>query len=138
MAHHSAASDDDTIQGINVTPLVDIMLVLIIIFMVASQVGKVLDLELQLPRAASAEAAPPPTLTIEVDEKGGLKLDGRPIDEPALEAAVRRAAAANPEAQAMVAADQRVAYSAVMVAVDAVRLGGIRQLGLQVREGAAP
>jgi biopolymer transport protein ExbD len=138
MAHHSAAEGDDTIQGINVTPLVDIMLVLIIIFMVASQVGKVLDLELQLPRAASAEATPPPTLTIEVDQTGGLKLDGRPIDQPALEAAVRRAAAANPEAQAMVAADQRVAYSAVMVAVDAVRLGGIRQLGLQVRDGAAP
>jgi biopolymer transport protein ExbD len=132
MAHHSAAEGDDTIQGINVTPLVDI------IFMVASQVGKVLDLELQLPRAASAEATPPPTLTIEVDQTGGLKLDGRPIDQPALEAAVRRAAAANPEAQAMVAADQRVAYSAVMVAVDAVRLGGIRQLGLQVRDGAAP
>ena len=138
MAHSSAASDDDTIQGINVTPLVDIMLVLIIIFMVASQIGKVLDLELQLPRAASAETAPPPTLTIEVDDKGGLKLDGRVVTQADLEAAVHRAAARNPDAQAMVAADQRAVYSSVMVAVDAVRLGGIRQLGLQVREGQSP
>ncbi len=135
MAHSSAASDDDTIQGINVTPLVDIMLVLIIIFMVASQIGKVLDLELQLPRAASAESAPPPTLTIEVGLKGELRLDGKRVAQPELEAAVRRAAAANADAQAMVAADEGVPYSAVVAAVDSVRLGGIRQLGLAVRGG---
>lgn len=138
MAHSSSASDDDTIQGINVTPLVDIMLVLIIIFMVASQIGKVLDLELQLPRAASAESAPPPTLTIEVGLKGELRLDGVIVKQPELEAAVRRAAAANADAQAMVAADQGVPYAAVVAAVDAVRLGGIRQLGLAVRGDAAP
>ena len=138
MAHSSSASDDDTIQGINVTPLVDIMLVLIIIFMVASQIGKVLDLELQLPRAASAESAPPPTLTIEVGLKGELTLDGKPIAPAALEAAVRKAAAADADAQAMVAADQGVPYAAVVAAVDAVRLGGIRQLGLAVRGGDSP
>ena len=135
MAHSSAASDDDTIQGINVTPLVDIMLVLIIIFMVASQIGKVLDLELQLPHANSAESAPPPTLTIEVGLKGELRLDGKRVAQPELEAAVRRAAAANADAQAMVAADEGVPYAAVVAAVDSVRLGGIRQLGLAVRGG---
>lgn len=133
MASASNSHDDDAIQGINVTPLVDIMLVLIIIFMVASQVGKVLDLELELPKAASAESAPPPTLTIEVDAEGALRLDGAAIDTRRLEAAVRSAAAANPEAQAMVAADEGVPYAAVVAAVDAVRLGGIRQLGLAVR-----
>ena len=138
MAHSSSAGDDDTIQGINVTPLVDIMLVLIIIFMVASQIGKVLDLELQLPRAASAEQAPPPTLTIEVGLKGELRLDGKRLGQPELQAAVRRAAAANAEAQAMVAADEGVPYAAVVAAVDAVRLGGIRQLGLAVRGGDSP
>jgi len=133
MAHSSAASDDDTIQGINVTPLVDIMLVLIIIFMVASQIGKVLDLELQLPHANSAESAPPPTLTIEVGLKGELHLDGKLVKQAELQDAVRRAAKANADAQAMVAADEGVPYSAVVAAVDAVRLGGIRQLGLAVR-----
>lgn len=137
MAHASSSHDDDSIQGINVTPLVDIMLVLIIIFMVASQVGKVLDLELQLPRAASAESSPPPTLTIEVDRAGRLQLDGAAIAAADLEAAVRRAAAGNPEAQAMVAADEGVPYAAVVAAVDAVRLGGIRQLGLAVRAAGA-
>lgn len=133
MAHSSAASDDDTIQGINVTPLVDIMLVLIIIFMVASQIGKVLDLELQLPQASSAESAPPPTLTIEVGLKGELHLDGKLVRPAELQDAVRRAARANADAQAMVAADEGVPYAAVVAAVDAVRLGGIRQLGLAVR-----
>jgi biopolymer transport protein ExbD len=135
MAHASSSHEDDAIQGINVTPLVDIMLVLIIIFMVASQVGKVLDLELQLPKAASAESAPPPTLTIEVGPKGELRLDGKAIAAPELEAAVRRAAASNADAQAMVAADEGVPYAAVVAAVDSVRLGGIRQLGLAVRGG---
>jgi biopolymer transport protein ExbD len=138
MAHSSSAGDDDTIQGINVTPLVDIMLVLIIIFMVASQIGKVLDLELQLPRAASAESAPPPTLTIEVGLEGELKLDGKPVAQAELQAAVRRAATASADAQAMVAADEGVPYAAVVAAVDAVRLGGIKQLGLAVRGSDAP
>jgi biopolymer transport protein ExbD len=138
VAQARSQADDDAIQGINVTPLVDIMLVLIIIFMVASQVGKVLDLELQLPKAASAESAPPPTLTIEVSVAGGLRLDGRAVTPAELQASVRRAAAASPDAQAMIAADQGVPYAAVVAAVDEVRLGGIRQLGLAVRDGAAP
>ena len=130
---HASSHDDDSIQGINVTPLVDIMLVLIIIFMVASQIGKVLDLELQLPHANSAESAPPPTLTIEVGLEGELHLDGKLVKQTELEEAVRRAAKQNADAQAMVAADEGVPYSAVVAAVDAVRLGGIRQLGLAVR-----
>lgn len=135
MAHASSQADGEAIQGINVTPLVDIMLVLIIIFMVASQVGKVLDLELQLPKAASAESAPPPTLTIEVSAAGELRLDGRAVTPEELQASVQKAAAASPDAQAMIAADEGVPYAAVVAAVDGVRLGGIRQLGLAVRDG---
>ena len=134
MAHSSAASDDDTIQGINVTPLVDIMLVLIIIFMVASQIGKVLDLELQLPHANSAESALPPTLTIEVGLKGELHLDGKLVQQDQLQQAAARAAKRNADAQALIAADEAVPYAAVIAAVDAVRLGGIKQLGLDVRK----
>lgn len=137
MAHAGSSFDDDAIQGINVTPLVDIMLVLIIIFMVASQVGKVLDLDVQLPRVSSAESAPPPTLTIEVGRGGTLTLDGRALSAAELESAVRRAAATSDQAQAMVAADEGVPYRAVVAAVDAVRLGGIHRLGLAVRDAAA-
>jgi biopolymer transport protein ExbD len=131
---HATRSDDDSIQGINVTPLVDIMLVLIIIFMVASQIGKVLDLELQLPSSTSAETARPPTLTIEVGRTGELVLDGRSVTAQQLRAAVARAAHASPDAQALIAADRGVPYQAVVAAVDGVRLGGIRQLGLAVNE----
>ena len=99
VAQSRSQADDDAMQGINVTPLVNIMLVLVIIFMVASQVGKVLDLELQLPRAASAESAPPPTLTIEVGVAGELRLDGRTVTPAELQASVRRAATASPDAQ---------------------------------------
>ena len=133
MAHAARHADDESIQGINVTPLVDIMLVLIIIFMVASQIGKVLDLELHLPKASSAETAPPPTLTIEVLGRDRLKLDGKPITMSELEAAVRGAAARSKDAQALIAGDEHVPYDAVVAAVDAVRLGGITQLGLAVR-----
>jgi biopolymer transport protein ExbD len=133
MAHARSTADDESIQGINVTPLVDIMLVLIIIFMVASQIGKVLDLELHLPKASSAETAPPPTLTIEVKGRGQMVLDGKTVTTDELKAAVQRAALASPQAQALIAGDQNVPYDAVVAAVDAVRLGGITQLGLAVR-----
>jgi biopolymer transport protein ExbD len=138
MAHHAdeTANDDASlIGGINVTPLVDIMLVLLIIFMVAARLEGPRSVGVELPRAASGADTPPATLSIVIPHEGDVRLDGRPIAPGALAGEVQRRAGGSPESQAVVSADRRVPYDRVVAVVDAVRLGGVRKLALAV-EGA--
>jgi biopolymer transport protein ExbD len=122
---HAQVHDDDGIHGINVTPLVDIMLVLLIIFMVATQLDKPNTIGVSLPRAATATEAPISSLSIVITKDGGLRLDGRDATLADIEATARRGTA-----EAVVSADRGVAYERVIGVVDAVRKGGVSKLAL--------
>ena len=78
MAGSAKWDDDDGINEINVTPLVDVMLVLLVIFMVASIYIVKDAIEVDLPKAASAGETLDTTLSIVIDRDGGLYLNGRP------------------------------------------------------------
>src|SRR5215470_109159 len=126
MAHAHVAGDDG-IHGINVTPLVDIMLVLLIIFMVATRLEEPGALGVDLPRASTATDPPLSMLSLVVAKDGTLKLNGRAATLPEIEAAARNT---TPDAQAVVSADRGVAYERVVGVVDAVRRGGVHKLAL--------
>jgi biopolymer transport protein ExbD len=132
MAGRSSASEDDAIYGINVTPLVDIMLVLLIIFMVAARLEDGQAVGVELPKAATGAEAPPATLAIVVPRHGPVKLDGQATTMEQLAAKVREAAGRSADAQAVVSADRQVPYERVVEVVDVVRSGGIRKLALSV------
>ena len=123
----SAQLDDSEITGINVTPLVDIMLVLLIIFMVATTLDKPGAVGVDLPKASTATDALPSTLSVVVGKDGALTLDGRVATLDAIEAAAHGAA---PDAQALISADKGVAYDRVVGVVDRVRRGGVHKLAL--------
>jgi biopolymer transport protein ExbD len=131
----SSHREEEPIYGINVTPLVDIMLVLLIIFMVAARLEDPEAVGLTLPRASTGDEAPPATLSIVVTKEGALKLDGRDATADEIERAVKLARAQSKDAQAVVAADEDVPYRRVMSVVDAVRKGGVTKLALSVEEG---
>ena len=132
---HTETANDDAITGINVTPLVDIMLVLLIIFMVAARLEEPRSVGVELPRAASGGDTPPATLSIVIPREGDVRLDGKPIGSEALAAEIKRRAAGSAESQAVVSADRQVPYDKVVGVVDAVRKGGVKKLALAV-EGA--
>ncbi len=129
--------EEEPITGINVTPLVDIMLVLLIIFMVAARLEAPEAVGLELPRASTGDEAPPATLSIVVPREGSLRLDGRDATSTELEAAVRSARAQSKDAQAVVAADRDVPYERVMSVVDVVRRGGVTKLALSVEDAGS-
>lgn len=129
---------DDTISAINVTPFVDIVLVLLIILMVTSTQLVKAAVEVELPKAASGGDAVEPTINVVLTRDGQLHLDGHAVSGALLSAKVRRAAKSNPKTQAVIAADQGVPYGKVVKVIDLVKQGGVRRLALDVdREAGA-
>jgi len=124
---HAQSRDDEEITGINVTPLVDIMLVLLLIFMITTHLDQPGALGVNLPRAATASEAPVSSLDIVIAKDGSLRLDGNPTTLAGIQA---RAMKGTPETQAVVSADRGVTYDKVVGVVDAVRKGGVNKLAL--------
>jgi biopolymer transport protein TolR len=133
MAARADMDSDDGINEINVTPLVDVMLVLLVIFLVASVYIVKDAVELELPKAASATEAPETTISVVMDDKGNLYLNGEPTDEARLAGACEQAAAKNPNTQAIIAADHRVSHGDVIGVIDLVRTHGLERFALNVK-----
>lgn len=128
----TAQSDDDIITGINVTPLVDIILVLLIIFMLTANLIARPSIEVQLPQAATGQTAQPTTLALTLTKDGQLFLNGVPTDGAALRAYIPEVAKSDPKAQAIIAADKEVSHGRVIWLIDLVRSNGIYNFALNV------
>ena len=124
--------DDEEIVSINVTPLVDITLVLLIIFMVTATYIVKQSIEVDLPRAATGGETVGPTLTFTIDKAGVLYLDGQPASRPAARDAVRAALAKSKDARALIGADKGVAYGEVVSLIDLVKQEGLTKFAIQI------
>ena len=132
MASQSRQDDDDIMAGINITPLVDIFLVLLIIFMITSSVIDQQELKINLPKAAHAGSEAPRASGLTMDKQRNLFLDGTPSDSAHVTAELRRAVAVDPEHQVLIAADQDLAYRDVVRIIDIVRGSGVVRYALKV------
>ena len=139
MAAATSDSDDDLISTINITPLVDIFLVLLIIFMVTAnlfleQERKLREIALTLPAAASgvppdADTAP---LNVIVDRTGKTYLDGAPTELAGIGAAIEKRKAAGKAPQAVLSADRELAYGKVTQVIDYLKMQGVGNLAINV------
>jgi biopolymer transport protein ExbD len=122
-------SDDDLQAAINVTPLVDVLLVLLVIFMVVTPMLK-RDLPVDLPLAASGQDAeiPPDELTLTATADGHLLLNGQAIAEGDLADAVRD------RPVVFLEADRTLSYARVVDLMDACRSAGVARIGVVTRE----
>jgi biopolymer transport protein ExbD len=127
-----AARRRGIIAEINVTPLVDIMLVLLIIFMLTAHLIAKQAIEIELPRATQSTALPPTTLAITLQADGAIFLDDQAVTPEALRAAIRAAVAKDPRTQAIVAGDKRVSHGRVVWVLDTVKALGITQFAIQI------
>jgi len=124
------------IAEINVTPLVDIMLVLLIIFMLTAHLIARQAIEIELPRASQSTALPPTTLAIALKADGAIFLNDSPVTPQALRDAIRAAVAKDPRTQAVVAGDKRVSHGRVVWVLDTVKSLGITQFAIQIDPAA--
>ena len=128
--------DDDEITGINVTPLVDIVLVLLIIFMVTANFIVRETMEVDLPRAANAGATVQGLVNVVLDRNGTLYVDGAVTDEAGLRAKVAEGVKQDPETRAIISADQSLPYGRVMHLIDLVKGEGIARFALNIEKDA--
>ena len=127
----SASNDDDMITAINVTPLVDITLVLLVILMVTASYVVSKAIPLELPRGATGETTPT-TLSVSIDRDGKTYLDATPIDEPTLRQRIKAAHTADPEVRAVIAADGRTSHSNVVHVIDLLRREDVTKFALDI------
>ena len=134
----SSGGDDDVITGINVTPLVDIMLCLLVIFMVTTSYVVADSLKVDLPEASTGDATEPSVimLTFTVEKETGarqLYLNGEKADEAALRAHIKKVMAeGKTDLQAVIAADKAASHGEVIRLIDIVKQEGIVKFALNI------
>jgi biopolymer transport protein ExbD len=123
-----ANNDDEGINGINVTPLVDITLVLLIVFMVTAKLIAGQGIPLDLPQAATASTTQT-MFTVSLDAAGHVLTNGQAASSDSeLRARAASALRQNPELRTVVQASARASHGAVMHVVDEVREVGITKI----------
>lgn len=134
-----AAQPARAIGDINVTPLVDVVLVLLVIFIVAAPL-MARQMALELPPAKAATPAPTaaPVVTLEFDARSGLRWNGEPLPEAALPDRLREAAQRDPATELQLRADASVPYGRVLALIAAAQAAGLRRVGFTARQAASP
>ena len=122
--------------AINVTPMIDVLLVLLIIFMVVQQgLRKGIDAQVPPPRAATPPVDDPTAIVLEVLGGGRYAINRQPVGAEGLQSAVARTFAGRPRKVLFVRAGEDVRYGDVAAAVDAGRAAGVQVVGLVPRPG---
>jgi biopolymer transport protein ExbD len=135
---HGGGDSDDMITEINVVPLVDIVLVVLIIFMLTANLIANSSIKVDLPEASTGEAAEPTTLALTLTKDGSLFLNGALTDEAKLRAYIPDIAKSDAKAQAIIAADKEVPHGSVIRIIDLVRSSGIYKFALNIDPVAEP
>jgi len=138
MALHFAPDDDDeVVSTINTTPLVDVMLVLLIIFLITIPVVRQ-TVPLQLPAETNVpRQTRPDNVELSIDREGRLWWNARRLDgDAALAARLAQAAALKPQPEVHLRGDREVAYGAVGRVVSACRRAGIARVSFVVEPPA--
>jgi len=116
-------------SDINMTPLIDVMLVLLVIFMITAPL-MTSSLKLDLPKSDAVQPSDTPTfVAVSIDAGGHLFLADKEIDATALAQRVAELAQANPQTEVQLRADQAVPYGRVAELIGIVQKGGLTRIG---------
>jgi biopolymer transport protein ExbD len=126
------SGDDELISDINITPFVDIILVVLIIFMVTATTIANSSIKVNLPDAATGDATENISLGLTLKASGELLLDGKPVSTQELKAAIATAMAEADEVVCLIAADRQVAHGRVVWLIDLVKAEGVARFALNI------
>ena len=121
--------NDDVVSEINMTPLVDVMLVLLIIFIITVPV-LTHSVKIDLPRANNqVNQVKPKTVTISVTQEGQFYWDKEPLNKEQLVTHLQHVAAQQPQPEVHIRGDKKVNYEYVMTVMAEAQRSGVHQLG---------
>jgi biopolymer transport protein ExbD len=129
MAFSTQDQDDDMLSEINMIPLIDVMLVLLIVFMITVPVMKH-AVDVALPQASSqVSTEKPDTIKLSVSAEGQFHWNDKAVSDDELQALLAEAATAEPQPELHIRGDKAVRYERVAQAMAAAQRAGIKQLG---------
>lgn len=125
--------DDEILADINITPLVDIMLVLLITFMLVSTLVNFASIKVELPKAATGENADIKSIAVVITRAGRYAVAGEPVESlDALKQILSEEKSRNPQIQAIISADTNVSHGRVVEVIDLVRKLKISKFAISV------
>lgn len=135
MAAKTSNNESGSIVEINVIPLVDIILVVLIIFMVAAPLVMQPKIDINLPKATSAKVERDKTpMRVVLGKQGELFLNNTPVTVEGLRDEAKKRSAVNPETAALLVADKEATLAMVTELVDAVKTGGVTKVAFSVQK----
>ena len=120
------------IVGINVTPMVDVVLVLLVIMMVSATYIVSQSLKVELPKTASSDESVSTVAAVTITKEGAFYYNGEPVAEPALVEKLRAVRAAAPEVTLVVSADESALHGKVVHVIDLAKVEGITKFAINV------
>ncbi len=133
-----AVQDEEEISGINVTPLVDIMLVLIVIFMATAHFIYHRMVKIDLPKMTHSQVKPMDSLQLTLATDGAMTLNNKPLDPKDLVSSLKGSLRANPDLRVTISADKGVVWEKLSGVLDACKEAGIVHVGAVVEPRVKP
>jgi biopolymer transport protein TolR len=128
-AHRSRGG---VIAGINITPFTDVVLVLLVIFMIATPLLIRSEIKVNLPRTSTADAAAEKNLVVTIDAAGNVYLDGTRVAVADLAKNLTSTLAKRPNAPVIIMGDKDVRYDLVVRVLEIAKSVGVNRLSLAV------
>ena len=122
-----------SIVGINVTPMVDVVLVLLVIMMVSATYIVSQSLKVELPKSASADEAVPTVSQVTIAKDGAYAFNQKPVNEGELIEQLRASKAANPEVNLVITADTAATHGSVVHVIDLSKQEGITKFAINIQ-----
>ncbi len=127
-------SDEQTFASINVTPFVDVVLVLLVIFMITAPALVKDIIDIKLPKTNSGDGKIMQTLGVAVNRDGNILLNGVLTDDEGLKTAAVEAVKQNSDSQAIISADVDVPYGRVVKVIDLLKTSGLEKFAVQIEQ----
>ncbi|MCB1662425.1 MAG: biopolymer transporter ExbD [Pseudomonadales bacterium] len=132
MRRHSARAEEE--QSIDLTPMLDVVFIMLIFFIVTASFIKETGIEVNRPDALTAESKKNASILVAVNANSEIWIDKRRIDVRAVRSNIERLRAENPEGAVVIQADEKATAETVIKVMDAAREAGVYDVSLATEE----
>jgi biopolymer transport protein ExbD len=130
-----AWQQDDDEQEINITPMLDVVFIMLIFFIVTASFVKESGIDVNKPEGATAVAKEKANILIAIDADGAIWIDRRQVDPRAVRANIERLHAENPQGTVVIQADEDARTGVLVQVMDAARLAGVYDVAIAANPG---
>ena len=133
---HQITQQADEEQEINITPMLDVVFIMLIFFIVTASFVKEAGIDVNKPEAQTSQPKEKANILIAIDATGGIWIDRRKVDPRAVRANIERLHAENPQGTVVIQADADAKTKDLVHVMDAARLAGVFDVAIAAPKGA--